>query len=70
MARLIADREQLTSKLRILEDKVRELEARERQRAELERQLSTAKDDLFTEQKKNREQLETLREVSRMGGTE
>ena len=60
---LMGDREQLKERVRSLEAQLKDFAAKERQCEELERQLAAAKESLLTEQKKQREQLDTLREV-------
>ena len=59
----MGEREQLTERVRSLENQLKELVSKERQCEELERQLAQAKEALIGEQKNNRQQLDSLKEV-------
>ena len=57
IAKLLAEREEMKSKLS-------NMQAISRERSELERQLATAKEDLFQEQRRSRQKIEAIQEVS------
>ena len=64
MSNLLGEREQLTEKVKVLEQKVKDSEARERLRLELERELTQTREALLGEQKKGREHADNLKQVS------
>ena len=64
LSQLQSEREQLSQRVTSLEKQLRDYVSKQRQCEELERQLAAAQEQLLSEQKTARQQLETLKEVS------